>query len=210
MSGLKLSGWLVGVVSSLAFSISSVAANSPKSSEKMLFDFTTLESVSDWTEMSDVVRTVGMSKATLTLQKTQVFQRAVFFSLLNPQPNGAGFAGVRKAVQLDLTGHTAIKVRARVQGPNLHYKMVLRHKGEQYEPFPTYENFFTAKPNEFEEINLPLSEFKAYYRGKPMPDAEPLDLAQVSSVGLQVYGGVYSEQKQAGPGSMEIDWIKAV
>jgi hypothetical protein len=25
----------------------------------------------------------------------QLFQRAVMFALLNPQPNGAGFAGVR-------------------------------------------------------------------------------------------------------------------
>ena len=40
----------------------------------------------------------GMSKATLTLQKLNkesigVEQRAIIFALLNPQPNGAGFAG---------------------------------------------------------------------------------------------------------------------
>jgi len=57
---------------------------------------------------------------------------------------------------------------------------------------------------------LPLSEFEAYYRGRKVADAEPLDLGHITSVGLQVYGGVYSEQKQSGPGSMEIDWIKAV
>jgi hypothetical protein len=61
-----------------------------------------------------------------------------------------------------------------------------------------------------EEIRLPLSEFEAYYRGRKVPDAEPLDLGKITSIGLQVYGGVYSEQKQAGPGTMEIDWIKAV
>ncbi|XP_059470152.1 uncharacterized protein LOC132193467 [Neocloeon triangulifer] len=215
MSGRRLAlgaaGWLVGIVSSVA--LSNVAASSSKSrqaSEMFLFDFTTANSVADWSEMSDVVRTVGMSKAALTLQKTQVFQRAIFFSLLNPQPNGAGFAGVRTSVQLDLTPYRTIKMKARVQGQNLNYKMVLRHKGETGEPFPTYEKFFTAKPNEFEEIDLPLSEFVAYYRGKPVADADPLDLSQITAVGLQVYGGVYSEQKQSGPGSMEIDWIKAL
>ena len=49
-------------------------------------------------EYSDTVRGAGMSKATLTLQSLTkdiigVEQRAVFFALLNPQPNGAGFAG---------------------------------------------------------------------------------------------------------------------
>ena len=48
--------------------------------------------------IKDFVITTGMSKATLTLQKLNkkfvgVDQRAIFFALLNPQPNGAGFAG---------------------------------------------------------------------------------------------------------------------
>jgi hypothetical protein len=38
----------------------------------MLFDFTTAASVANWTEMSDPVRTVGMSKAIMALQTTQV------------------------------------------------------------------------------------------------------------------------------------------
>lgn len=61
---------------------------------KMLFDFTKMKALDQWVESSDTVREVGMSKASLVIQKTQVFQRAVFFTLLNPQPNGAGFAGM--------------------------------------------------------------------------------------------------------------------
>jgi NADH dehydrogenase [ubiquinone] 1 alpha subcomplex assembly factor 1 len=76
---------------------------------------------------------------------SQVFQRAIFFTLLNPQPNGAGFAGVRHFVNLDLKSFSAISMKARVQGQNLNYKMVMRHKGEDGEPFYTYENFFTVK-----------------------------------------------------------------
>ena len=37
----------------------------------------------------------------------QVFQRGIFFALLNPQPNGAGFAGVKHSLEgTDLTGNS--------------------------------------------------------------------------------------------------------
>lgn len=57
--------------------------------------------------------------------------------------------------------------------------------------------------------NLPFSDFKAYYRGKRVNN-ETLDLSQVSSIGIQMYGGVYQVVKQKGPATLEIDWIKAV
>ena len=39
--------------------------------ELVLFDFTVAQNVSDWYEVSDTVRNVGKSKATIILQKTQ-------------------------------------------------------------------------------------------------------------------------------------------
>lgn len=109
-----------------------------------LFDFTKTKSVADWIEQSDTVRTVGKSKAVLVLQTTQEFQRAIFFTLLNPQPNGAGFAGVRTATSLDLRNFVNLSVKVRGQGNNTGYKVVLRHKGLNEEPHPTYEQFFTV------------------------------------------------------------------
>ena len=47
-------------------------------------------------------REPGKSKASFVLQKSRLFQRAIFFALLNPQPNGAGFAGVKTDLTLDL------------------------------------------------------------------------------------------------------------
>ena len=76
----------------------------PKSAfqNDFLFDFTTMSDVNDWYEVSDTVREVGKSKATLVLQKTRKFQRAIFFTLLNPQSNGACFAGVNFDGNFDL------------------------------------------------------------------------------------------------------------
>ncbi|XP_020282950.1 uncharacterized protein LOC109854355 [Pseudomyrmex gracilis] len=111
----------------------------------MLFDFTNAQSVDDWREMSDTVRTVGKSKAALTLQTSQLFQRAVFFTLLNPQSNGAGFAGVRKMTNLDLSGFKNIEITCRAQGQNNHYKICLRHRGQNSDVDFSYEQFFTVK-----------------------------------------------------------------
>ena len=49
-----------------------------------------------------IFREPGKSKASFVLQKSRLFQRAIFFALLNPQPNGAGFAGVKTNLSLDL------------------------------------------------------------------------------------------------------------
>lgn len=108
----------------------------------VLFDFTTMANLHGWSEMSDVVREVGMSKAVLVLQKTQRFQRGVLFSMLNPQPNGAGFAGFRTDTEFDLTNYNSLQLFCRGQGENYGYKVVLRHRNENTEPFPSYEQMF--------------------------------------------------------------------
>jgi len=73
--------------------------------EEMLFNFNSESEfgsadIDEWYESSDTVRSAGMSKAVFSLQKSKVFQRAVMFALINPQPNGAGFAGVKRNVSL--------------------------------------------------------------------------------------------------------------
>ena len=118
------------------------------SSQQVLFNFTnSTSSVSDWIEISDTEREVGKSKGVLVQQKTQQFQRAIFFSLLNPQPNGAGFAGVSYRKQsFDLSSFTGLKLSVRAQGENFFYKVVLRHHNEESSLQPSYENFFEVRP----------------------------------------------------------------
>ncbi|XP_063983387.1 uncharacterized protein LOC135165732 [Diachasmimorpha longicaudata] len=188
-----------------------VLAQSTSAQNITLFDFTKADNVHQWSEISDTVRTVGMSKAALTLQKTQVFQRGVFFTLLNPQPNGAGFAGVRAPTNWNLTDYRNIEIKCRGQGANSHYKVVLRHKGLSQNDEISYEQFFTVPllMEEFSTISLPLVDFKPYFRGREKPDAEPLDTSRITMFGLQVYGGVYSTFKQKGVSSLEVETIVA-
>ncbi|XP_015595123.1 uncharacterized protein LOC107267659 isoform X2 [Cephus cinctus] len=94
-----------------------------------LFDFTRSDQLTNWTENSDTIKSTGMSKAILVLQKTQVFQRAILFTLFNPQPNGSGFAAVRCETTFNLSDFNNIILKCRGQGMNVKYKMLLRHKG---------------------------------------------------------------------------------
>ena len=154
-----------------------------------------------------------MSKAAFTLQKSRLFQRAVFFALLNPQPNGAGFAGIKTNLTLDLekTGVAeGLLLQLRAQGNLEFWKIVMTNSQfySQTAPYNYEAKFRVAQDNEdFQMINIPLSDFQAYYRGALVPDAPPLQLEKIGTFGLQTFGGVYDEFKQSGVGSLEIDFI---
>ena len=78
----------------------------------------------------------------------------------------------------------------------------------QTAPYNYEAKFRVAQDNEdFQRINIPLSDFQAYYRGALIPDAPPLQLEKIGTFGLQTFGGVYDEFKQSGVGSLEIDFI---
>lgn len=84
------------------------------------------------------MRQVGKSKAVLSLQETALFKRAVLFTLLNPQKNGACFAGMRKVAPLNLENYKSINLKIRGQGQFKGYKVVLRQPGGNY----SFCNFF--------------------------------------------------------------------
>jgi len=170
-----------------------------------------------WFESSDTVRGAGMSKATLTLQSLTkdiigVEQRAVFFALLNPQPNGAGFAGMKRWINetefqdSTLTGDPGVILRARAQGLN-NWKVILYHKMQNVDPYVTYEGFFEMPSNRtvFSDVEINIDSFLPYFRGRQVSDADKLDVTKIAGIGVQAYGGVYVEHKQAGPGTLEME-----
>lgn len=107
-----------------------------------MFDFTKNDDVSNWQEQSDTVRSVGMSKAVFVIHQNSQFRRAIFFALLNPQLNGAGFAGIRSLGLHDLRGYTKLQLYCRSQGQFNGFKVVLRHKGLNDEPNYSFEQYF--------------------------------------------------------------------
>lgn len=107
-----------------------------------LFDFKNAANLSNWSEQSDTVRSAGRSKATFDIYKTQTNQSAILFTLLNPLPNGACFAGVRTTTQLNLDGYDYISFLCSTTGNATTYKIILRHNNLNDEPHPTFEQKF--------------------------------------------------------------------
>lgn len=60
------------------------------------------------------------------------------------------------------------------------------------------------------DLQLKLSDFKPFYRGREIPDAEPLNTSNITSFGIQIFGGVYSEFKQAGVSALIVEEISAM
>jgi NADH dehydrogenase [ubiquinone] 1 alpha subcomplex assembly factor 1 len=177
-----------------------------------LFDFTT-KFVDKWYEVSDTVRDVGKSKATMVLQKTQIFQRAILFALLNPQSNGAAFAGMYFDGPYDFKSFSGFEIKLKLQSLNIKQWKVILKQLKSDDRFETYEHKFEPKQetnHDFEIVTMKFSDFHQHINGTINPNEPALDLAKIATFGFQTFGGVYDDFKQSGPGSLELDYVKLI
>ena len=160
-------------------------------------------------EVSDTVRVPGKSKATLVLQKTKEFQRAIFFALLNPQPDGACFAGMKLAGNFDLSSSIGLEIRMRSQAQNLNQWKIVLSTSATSDRFSSYEQVFEVENGaDFDSALLFFADFHQYINGTVRPDEITLDTKDITSIGIQAFGGVYEDFKQFGPATLELDYIK--
>ncbi|XP_066587585.1 uncharacterized protein [Prorops nasuta] len=178
-------------------------------SAQTLFDFTRADYTSNWVEASDTIKSNGMSKAVMVIQKTQMFQRAVFFTLFIQRPSGSGFAAVRCDTNFDISECQNIIMKCRGHGINYRYKILLRHKGLDKNSV-VYGQVFTAPETDFNIVKLPLLNFKPYYRGQELSlEQNPLDTSAITSISFKIDSSFYLPENQPGVSALEVDWIKA-
>ncbi|XP_077283181.1 uncharacterized protein LOC143909155 [Arctopsyche grandis] len=184
-------------------------SNCEESSMEM-FDFTSLDNVNDWIEQSDTMKIVGLSKGVMILQKTDLIQNAIFFALINPQPNGVGFAGVTNVgFSKNFTQYTGLKLMCRAQGEYSRFKVLLRHRDENQYNHNSYDIMFQGPKEDFGYVSLPFSEFKRFQKGKKAIQDTPLDVSNITGISIQFYSGVEESEHQSGPATLEIEHILA-
>ncbi|CAH8522294.1 unnamed protein product [Schistosoma guineensis] len=155
-------------------------------------------------EVSDTFRVEGRSIAALVPHTAYNNQSAVFFYLLNPQPDGSGFAGFHhKFNNWNLSNYTGVIIEIHTHGRNPNMKLIFYGNCSEIHTCHSYESFFETS-GEREQIKLPFSTFKPYFRGEPKPDSPPLDLTQLSRIGIQVYGSIVEPDKQRDKEFIEI------
>lgn len=113
--------------------------------------------------------------------------------------NGGGFASARAALEnTDLSGHAGIAVRARGDGKR--YRLIVRN--DRRFSGVNHMQEFEAPAEEWGDVFLPFSGFRASRMGRTPPDAPELDPSRIRQLGLMIAGG------QAGPFHLEVAWVR--
>jgi hypothetical protein len=161
-----------------------------------LVDFGHDDATADWHPIDDVVMG-GVSQSTLQPHARGVARFSGMVSL----GHGGGFASVRTEPRAwNTAGARAFVLRC--CGDGRRYKFTARtddgFDGMQYQAR------FQPPRGEWAEVELPVANFVASFRGRPVQGAGPLDPARVRQLGLMV------SDQQAGPFELLLAYVDAV
>lgn len=163
---------------------------------KLLFDFTDPHAVDAWHAIDDRVMG-GVSRSRLRHDPTG---HAVFEGEVSLERSG-GFASVRSSRgQRGLPAAEACLVELR--GDSRQFKLNLL-TDDGFDSL-SYQASFTPTGVGWQTMRLPLTAFRATFRGREVPEAPTLDLARIRQVGLMIAA------RQAGPFALDIRRIGLV
>jgi len=148
-----------------------------------------------WTALDDrVMGGVSRSRLVASGRETALFRGHL------TTDRGGGFASVRAAPETrDLSDATGLALRGRGDGRT--YRLRLRTDADL--DGVTWQAAFATEPDIWRTWRLPFEAFAPSFRGRPVPDAAPLDRTRVTTVGLLVGDG------QVGDFELELEWIAA-
>lgn len=124
---------------------------------------------------------------------------AVFIGTISLENNG-GFASVRNHESLNLEGFKSLKLHVKGDGKRYCFRLRTAANGGVHRF--SYDYRFETEAECWIDVDLPLSGFRPFFRGKPLKDVPPLDLSKI-----RLYGFLISD-KQEGPFRLEIANIR--
>lgn len=161
-----------------------------------LFDFSDPRAADAWRAIDDRVMG-GVSRSRLRHDPTG---HAVFEGEVSLAQNG-GFASVRSGpAERGQAGATTCLIE--VRGDPRQFKLSLL-TDDGFDGI-NYQASFTTMGHDWQTISLPLTTFRATFRGRDVPGAPALDPARIRQVGLLIAG------RQAGPFALDIRRIGLV
>ena len=114
--------------------------------------------------------------------------------------NNGGFASMRNAIAMDLTGHSGIRLRVRGDGRS--YGLRLQTEARYYGRAVSWSGEFDTEDGQWVEVDVPFDGLSAGFRGRQL-DGYTFDPARIELI------GVLLGDKNEGPYLVEIDWIAA-
>ena len=76
------------------------------------------------------------------MQKTRQFQRGIFFVLLNPQPNGACFAGINFDGNFNLENYSGFEFKFKAQASDIKSWKIVLKTSDSIDRFTSYQQDF--------------------------------------------------------------------
>jgi len=162
---------------------------------KVIVDFSLPGEEKKWEIMTDgVMGGISQSQMFITSNKAAIFHGEVSLE------NYGGFASIRTRPQeYQLDGFAGLALR--VKGDGKKYRLRLR-TDDEYEGV-AYQAGFTTEAERWITVHLPLNEFSPVFRGREVSDAPRLEAGHIRRIGFMI------ADKQEGPFTLEIDWVKA-
>lgn len=156
----------------------------------VLFDFADPNTADVWQAIDDRVMG-GVSRSRL---RSAASGHAVFEGEVSLERNG-GFASVRSSPgERGLLGAATCLIE--VRGDPKQFKLSLL-TDDGFDSL-NYQASFTPAGGAWQRLHLPLTEFRATFRGREVLEAPPLDSARIRQVGLMI------ASRQAGPFALDI------
>ncbi|NNE10324.1 MAG: CIA30 family protein [Gemmatimonadetes bacterium] len=124
----------------------------------------------------------------------------VFAGDLSLENNG-GFASVRYLFKEPRNLAQATGIEVRVRGDGRTYQLRLRDD-DRFDG-AAFRASFETKKGEWTVVRIPFEEFVPTFRGRTLTNVPPLDREKIRQVGLML------ADKNPGPFSLEIDWIRS-
>lgn len=176
---------------------------SAKVDAKMIIDFTkkveNLIIVTDSTE-----RVQGLSNASITFQDSHNNKSHFFYAHLEPQPNGAAFAGFKVKRQLDFSSNHQISITLKnLIEKSISSQLVITTKDSDIVGF-TYKSDFILDESRLVKIDIPFNHFEANRRGEPYPSAPEIDLKNITSIGIRIIGRADVNLRQKGVFALQL------
>jgi hypothetical protein len=102
--------------------------------------------------------------------------------------NGGGFSSIRSAtLALDLSACQGVRLQARGDGRRYTWRLTTNARWRGHEV--AYRADFATDKDAWRTVDIPFSAFKPKIRGTTL-DGPPLDLAQITGMGLMIYDGL--------------------
>ena len=186
-------GVLVGIWLFLFGSLSIGFASEPL--RKPLMDFSDAAVARQWVSVNDNVMG-GVSEGGFRITDDETLEFSGSLSL----ENRGGFASIRtRPADLNLDGYDTIALR--VKGDGRTYYINLRTSSGR--AAGSYRAPLKTQKGTWQEVRIPLKDFKYTAFGRRIAGADPLMANKVQSVGFTL------SDKQAGFFRLEVDWISA-